>query len=245
MIKGLLVAVTFVATLMQVTFFGRFRFPNYATAAVASCASDGKGYAYFDTTTGVPMICDGTTYNTFGVALSAANTWTGLNVFDRAAAGNDACFGGSSAPTICIDGDSYTITIDGATADATIVGSSTGQLTITSGAAFNLVWPGTNSLTFVQGTAGTSASLADLEVNIPIANGSDTYNALLLNLTNANQTGTSNFINGLRVDTGTADADAVESGVSIASNGDYGLRLEDATASTQTHIGWYDTAQRG
>lgn len=47
-------------------------------------------------------------------------TWTGLNVFNRSAAGVDVCFGGAEgdANSICIDGDTGKIIYEGSTADA-------------------------------------------------------------------------------------------------------------------------------
>lgn len=52
--------------------------------------------------------------------MTSDNTWTGLNVFNRTAAGVDVCFGGAEgdANSICIDGDTGQIIYEGAAADA-------------------------------------------------------------------------------------------------------------------------------
>ena len=125
------------------------RFPRYSTAP--TCNSSRKGHPYFDLDDNKAYICDGTSYVEFttGAAfdLTAAHTFTGQNDFNRTAAGNDACFGGTTADgsSVCIDGDQHLIAFDDGTEDTSIDGSA-GDLRFTLDGGTWAVIDGVNTL---------------------------------------------------------------------------------------------------
>jgi hypothetical protein len=81
----------------------------------------------------------------------------------------------------------------------------------------------------VQGVpvAGASGSVSTIAATLNPMNGSDTVNGLAINLTNADHTGSSNFLNGVRVGNIIGDAEAVESAYSFGTGWDVGLDAQN------------------
>lgn len=213
--KKLLASLIFlsIATSLEAQWgYSRMRFPP-AVSPPVTCTVLTQGRGYTDTDDGLPYYCNGTTWTAIatgagGAPLAGDNAWTGLNTFNRTAAGVDATFGGveGDANSISIDGDLGCIKFEGASADAAEThlcgdGAPDGGLFLRNGAAaspsflniFNtytdasnnegllITWAGPNIAEILTTAAGTGVR-RDLRL---LANGS------YLNLTSAGAAGAS------------------------------------------------------
>lgn len=73
--------------------------------------------------------------------------------------------------------------------------------------------------------AGSGGTLETLTATLTAQDGSDTTNALAINLTNANHTGATNVVNAISIGAFTGDAQAEENGILIGSGPDFPLQL--------------------
>jgi hypothetical protein len=86
---------------------------------------------------------------------------------------------------------------------------------------FPVIWAVENSATIGQ-------NLFEIESVLGAFNGSDTNNVFMIDVTNADHTGSSNVLNGILIDDITGDAQATESAIEIEDGWDYDIHF-DAT----------------
>ena len=77
--------------------------------------------------------------------------------------------------------------------------------------------------------AGAGANLATISAALGIFDGSDTFNGLSIELTNANHTGSSNVVNAVNIASITGDADASESAIFIGTGFDQAIAFTETT----------------
>lgn len=222
-------------------FYRRFIAPNFS--APPTCNATSKGYIYLDTDDNSLNYCNGTAYVLVAGSggafdLTADHTFTGLNNFNRTAAGNDACFGATDS--ICVDGDTATITgvdangsLDRLTFDVNAY-SDQQALFKTSTVSFATLSP-TNQ-TFINSgtlTARNSASTFSLAVQnssnanhlrlqtaIPALDGVVLTEFNLLNFVPTNADHTGGTVNGIKMGAITGDAQATENAINIGTGWD-------------------------
>lgn len=128
--------------------------------------------------------------------------------------------------------DGITAAITGNASTATALAAnpsdcSSGQFATTIAANGNLTCSDLTSSATITGTkvnaAGGSADVLDLTSTLGIMDGSDTFNGMNVTLTNANHTGVSNVVNGIKIGNIVGDADATETGLIIGTGWDNGI----------------------
>lgn len=159
-------------------------------------------------------------YRSAADVLSVANNGVLTASFNTG--GFDVLSGTAAAPSLSFTSDDTT--------GGYLVGAGNMGFSVTGALVFDL--EDTNA-------AGASADLATISASLGIMDGSDTFNGLSVNLTNADHTGSGNEVRAISIGNITGDTEATETGIlvgtgwgnSIFITGDAGTNCDAATGS--------------